>query len=283
MSDILFGSIEKMNQGMSWGRFLDAGTGVHSLKWIQTLSTDSYTAITADEGMRQTILNESSVKSLRVCDSLIVGNWMDEDGLCSTIGQFDTILADYLIGAVDGFSPFEQDRIVDRLKGCLKPNGRLYIIGMNPIPDYAPAPANIIVEVRRVRDACILLAGHRPYREFPLEWMIRHLNKSKFKVNKTKSFSILHSSDSIHRQIKVAQSKLQLVANVGLRNSMQQYLNELSDMTRASCLSTQTGRIPLSFDYVISAQHDDDNSSNNEINSTTLLPPAPPAHAEGIV
>ena len=41
------------------------------------------------------------------------------------------------------------------------------MIGMNPIPDSAPAPANIITEVRRVRDSCILLAGHRPYRWEP--------------------------------------------------------------------------------------------------------------------
>lgn len=43
-------------------------------------------------------------------------------------------------------------------------NGRLYVIGMNPIPDHALQPAEIITEVRRARDACIQLAGHRPYR-----------------------------------------------------------------------------------------------------------------------
>lgn len=29
-------------------------------------------------------------------------------------GGFDTILADYLIGAVDGFSPYEQDEVIHR-------------------------------------------------------------------------------------------------------------------------------------------------------------------------
>lgn len=35
---------------------------------------------------------------------------------------------------------------------------------MNPIPDEVTEPACIVSEVRRARDACILLAGHRPYR-----------------------------------------------------------------------------------------------------------------------
>ena len=35
---------------------------------------------------------------------------------------------------------------------------------MNPIPDDPAPPADIISEIRRARDACILLAGHRPYR-----------------------------------------------------------------------------------------------------------------------
>lgn len=55
-----------------------------------------------------------------------------------------------------------------RLKKQLNPNGRLYFIGMNPIPDkppaHTPAQAQIISEIRQSRDACILLASHRPYR-----------------------------------------------------------------------------------------------------------------------
>ena len=37
-----------------------------------------------------------------------------DDSFCSRLGVFDTILADYLIGAVDGFSPYEQDTIISR-------------------------------------------------------------------------------------------------------------------------------------------------------------------------
>lgn len=41
--------------------------------------------------------------------------------------KFDAILADYLIGAVDGFSPYYQDLILPRLKTHLKPGGKIYV------------------------------------------------------------------------------------------------------------------------------------------------------------
>ncbi len=60
--DKLFGCIERnhASTGKSFGRFLDAGTGSHSLRWIASLmvgdqkneyslSIDDYTAITADD------------------------------------------------------------------------------------------------------------------------------------------------------------------------------------------------------------------------------------------
>ena len=113
MGDILFGTVEKWKEeaGRSWGSFLDAGTGNHSLKWIQTLNTESWTAITADENMKRQIM-ESGV-TLRPNDSILVGNWMSDE-FCSKLGKFDTILADYLFGAVDGFSPYTQDLIVEK-------------------------------------------------------------------------------------------------------------------------------------------------------------------------
>jgi len=252
MSDILFTAVETMNMPRNWGRFLDSGTGVHSVKWIQKLQTSEWVAITADNSMKASIMNDKDVK-MRPCDKLVVGNWMDET-FCKSLGKYDTILADYLIGAVDGFSPYYQDVIIDKLKSHLNPGGRLYVIGMNPIPDSAPAPADVITEVRRARDSCILLAGHRPYREYPIDWMIRHLEKSQFKVLSKKTYSILHSEESINRQLKVGQTKLPLFKNPALKAGMEDYMAELGERVKSSVRSTDTGRIPLSFDYVISAQ-----------------------------
>lgn len=114
MTDILFGTIEAFHGARPWGKFLDAGTGVHSIKWVQKLSTTSWTAITADNAMRNSMLNDGSVtRNLRPVDEILVGNWMN-DQFIHSLGKFDTILADYLIGAVDGFSPYEQDVIIHR-------------------------------------------------------------------------------------------------------------------------------------------------------------------------
>lgn len=111
--DILFESIVAMHGDKPWGTFLDAGTGVHSMKWIQTLNTKSISAITADYHMeRQVMSNESvSMNWRQDVDRMLCGNWMDEN-FCANLGKFDTILADYLIGAVEGFSPYEQDVIL---------------------------------------------------------------------------------------------------------------------------------------------------------------------------
>ena len=112
MGDILFKTIEKFQGSKAWGRILDAGTGVHSIKWIQALTNSGWTAITADNGMRNQMMKESGVAAqMREQDSVIVGNWMDE-AFCEGLGTYDTILADYLIGAVDGFSPYQQDEIL---------------------------------------------------------------------------------------------------------------------------------------------------------------------------
>ncbi len=64
-------------------------------------------------------------------------------------------------GAVDGFSPYYQDIILDKLRQHVSPGGRLYVVGMQPISDTAVQPAAVVSEVRRARDSCILLAGQR--------------------------------------------------------------------------------------------------------------------------
>lgn len=73
---------EKWHGGkeVSWGRFLDAGTGVGSLKWAQKqITTTSITAITADVQMQRQVMSEPSVNaSLRTQDQILVGNWIDE-------------------------------------------------------------------------------------------------------------------------------------------------------------------------------------------------------------
>ncbi len=95
----------------------------------------------------------------------------------------------------------------------------------------------------------------RCYREFPVDWMTRHLIESGFVCTPEhiKSFSILHSVDSLLRQVKVAESKLVSISNVPLREGMRIYLEELKQRVRAECDRQENGRIPYSFDYVMCA------------------------------
>ena len=86
MSDVLFGTIEKWQGAKPWGRVLDAGTGVHSLKWLLNLRTDRITAVTADAAMKNLITQDSTVE-LRSCDSILVGNWIDEEFCLATMGE----------------------------------------------------------------------------------------------------------------------------------------------------------------------------------------------------
>jgi hypothetical protein len=103
----------------------------------------------------------------------------------------------------------------------------MYFVGMSPIPDETNPPGCIISEIRRARDACILLAGHRPYREFPLHWMTRHLSQAGMKVLDSHNFTILHSENSAIRQVKVARNKLDFMEDQALRQGMDQYLTDL--------------------------------------------------------
>ncbi|CAM9877398.1 unnamed protein product, partial [Hapterophycus canaliculatus] len=95
-------------------------------------------------------------------DEIVVGNWRDDKFLEGKV--FDTVLADYLVGAIDGFAPYYQDQVFERLKRHVAPGGRIYLVGMQPLPDHPGGAAELVCETARLRDSCILLAGHRPYR-----------------------------------------------------------------------------------------------------------------------
>ena len=71
---------------------------------------------------------------------------MDEDLLEGK--KYDTILADYLVGAIDGFSPYFQDQIFERITSHLNPGGRLYVVGLQPIPDEVEGDGNVFCKVR---------------------------------------------------------------------------------------------------------------------------------------
>lgn len=283
--DALFGCIEEQQGDRPFGDFLDAGTGTHSMRWIATLhekGLSSFTAITADAAMKRKV--ETEAQNLGLYDnhyrrnggsinssgsnhsihsslsggsnvSVLMGNWFPKAPHESLRfdQQFDTILADYLIGAMDGFSPYKQDEMIPLLLNLLKPGGRLYIVGLEPIPDEVVGRENVVCKVRRVRDACILLAGHRCYREYPLAWIHKECQKQKERARllDTRTFPILYRHNTIVRQINVARSKFPYFPTQDLVDSMKQVLDRLEQQ---SLHFTEDAPIKLGFDYVVAVE-----------------------------
>lgn len=253
--DALFGAIEKQQGDKPFGDFLDAGTGVHSLRWIATLKSlgmNKFTAITADVEMQRRVQNEADSLGMSDDGEIVIGNWFGNKLPVPVDVKYDTILADYLIGAMDGFSPYKQDLMISMLTSYLNPGGKLYIVGLEPIPDSVDGDGDIICKVRQVRDACILLAGHRCYREYPVEWIERQTSSiPELTLVNTTKFPILYSHQTILSQINVARSKLEHFPSPKLSEEMNLVLD---DLERQSLAATRNGkRIKVGFDYVVTA------------------------------
>ena len=256
--DALFGSIEKEQGNVPFGNFLDAGTGMHSLRWVATLGgkgMTKFTAITADKIMQRNVQNEAEALGVSHLGEIVIGNWFgDAPAPIELNEEYDTILADYLIGAMDGFSPYKQDQMIGKLVSLLKPGGRLYVVGLQPIPDSAPGEANVICKVRQVRDACILLAGQRCYREYPLEWIQRQVEiHPQLDLMNSSTFPILYRHKTIVKQIEVARSKLPHFPSPELAEEMGKALDDLVAKSKEAT-DKAGGKIRLGFDYIVTAQ-----------------------------
>ena len=303
----------------------DADTTQNQKKGNKGKGMTDFTAVTADETMRKNVQRE--MEQLGISSQLgtvVIGNWFpsssssdsdddddddeEEGGVDNSIRQlqrqqqnsgddtsttttqkqyYDTIIADYLIGAMEGFSPYKQDLMIDKLASYLKPptgiitstttttttdgheqqqqqhqqpqrGGRLYIIGLEPMPDSyddgihgKESPQNLICELRRIRHACILLAGQRPYREYPYEWVKRRImysttvnqdknsssassssslsnaNANQLQMIDSQTFPIYYHHSTILRQINDVRSKLPHFPSPTLANEMSKVLDQL--------------------------------------------------------
>jgi len=245
--DVLFAHIEKLQAKRPWGSLLDAGTGKHSLAWIQGLATTTWTGVTGDELVAGK-LRRKFANSMRSGDTIVSGNWTDPALLHGQV--FDVVVADYLLGAVEAFARYFQDRPFVRLRPHV--GGQLYVVGLQPYPLEANHPwGKTIVDIARLRDACILLAGHSTYREYPLEWSLRHLAAAGFRVEDVECFPIHFGPSFVKNQLRVAERKLLLLTDRALAESLQRSLEELRERALDAC-NTYQGT-PFSEDYVIHA------------------------------
>ena len=220
----LFSFIEAVQGETPYGRVLDAGTGDRSMRWLMTLDTDSITAVTAAPAHAKLVQRTVGDK-LRPQDRLLVGNWTEPGLLAGE--QFDTVLADYLLGAIEGFAPFFQTSIFARLRPLT--TKRLYVTGMEPYVVRKPddEAGALIWEIGRYRDSCLMLAGQQPYREFPLEWVLGQLQVAGFKPVAARKFPLNLNAKFVNGQLDLCKPHLQRLADKALAKSLMAHGEEL--------------------------------------------------------
>ncbi|KJE95620.1 hypothetical protein CAOG_06053 [Capsaspora owczarzaki ATCC 30864] len=172
--------------------------------------------------------------------------------------KFDTILADYLIGAVDGFTPFHQHTVLSRLARHMVHGSRMFVLGMEPYPDSASTPGGeLVLKVAALRDACILLAGQRPYREYPIEWIQDHLRLANLTIRESITFPVVYGARKLISQLEVCEYKLQLMTELG-EQTIREALQERVDALKVAVENDPEIAAGLCFgaDYVVVASCD---------------------------
>ncbi|WP_019583369.1 class I SAM-dependent methyltransferase [Thioalkalivibrio sp. ALE16] len=245
----IFRAIEKLQGDRPWGSVLDAGTGRASIEWICALETERWTAVTASQEMANTV-KKAAGKDRRREDRILVGNWMSDQLLFGE--RFDTVLLDYFIGAIEGFSPYWQDRALHRLRPHV--GERLYLVGVEPYVLTEPKTESdrIVREIGRLRDACLLLAGNRPYREYPSSWVMRHLGIAGFRVLDVRYFPIHYRERFVNGQLDLSLRQLSHFNDDGLAKAMHQKIEALRET--ALPLARSKEGLRHGADYLITAE-----------------------------
>lgn len=241
--------IEELQGDRPWGTVLDAGTGVQSIRWIADVNTEQWTAVSASPSHAQRVRDAIS-QAQRPNDRIVVGNWVDPNLLKGEI--YDTVVADYLLGAVEGFAPYFQSYLFKRLRPLT--SQRLYIKGLEPyVPIIRPedTPRRLLWEIGRFRDACILHGNDIPYREYPAGWVVDNLQMTGFVVRKVKHFDIQYRALFVNAQIDVCAPILEKI----LDRDLAEALKARGENLRAKALEMidDKGALCTGRNYVIAA------------------------------
>ena len=245
---LLFRSIERLQGDHRWGEVLDAGTGDKSLAWVASLDSSRWTAVTASKAMADSARRALKAPA-RDVDRIIVGNWADESLLAGE--QFDTVLVDYLIGAVDAYAPYFQETLLRRLAARVR--GCLYVTGLEP---YVPIVADdevgqFVGDLGRLRDACQLLARDRPYREYPAGWVVAKLREAGLTVTDQKFFPIRYRQRFVDSQLGICEARLGRFADPALADAMREHIEQMR--VRGERLMERHDGLPYGRDYVLRA------------------------------
>lgn len=245
----LYDRVTALHGHRPWGAMLDAGTGQSSMRWLLGLETERWTAVTGSPLMADKTRAEIGDR-MRVNDRLVVGNWLDPALLEGE--RYDTVVADYLLGAIEGFAPYWQERLFARLRPLV--GTRLYVVGLEPYVHGVPdAPEGYLVNrIGRLRDACLLMAGDQPYREYPLDWALGQLQQSGFRVVDAERIPIRYGARFVHSQLDMCTRALAKLEDRALAVAL---LANVEDLRRR-CLAaiTQYDGLRHGHDYIVVAE-----------------------------
>lgn len=245
----LFRHIETLHGDADWGGFLDAGTGVNSALWSLSVPTGRWVGVTGAPGHADQV-RERAGDLMRDQDRLLIGNWTDPALLQGQV--FDTVLADYLLGAVEGFSPYFQSGLFARLAPHV--GRRLYVVGLDPyvVGDAPTEAARIVRAIGRLRDACLLLADETPYREYPAEWTVDALTQAGFEVLSAQRFPNRYREKWVHGQLDMAIRRLSRIADAALADSLRGRIEALREQGVTVC--RREDGLRHGADYVIACR-----------------------------
>lgn len=136
----------------------------------------------------------------------------------------------------------------------MAPGGRLYITALDPyVPLHAEDEVGRFVgDVGRMRDACLLLARERPSREYPLEWMLHHVEAAGLKVIGGQKFPIRYRERWLQAQLDMCRARAKRFANSEVGAAMLKHADEMQQ--RGLELIARHDGLAHGFDYVIAAE-----------------------------
>jgi len=139
------------------------------------------TGVTANESSKKSTLSQVGPYLDLSLDSVEVGAWQNVSFMSGR--QYDVVVADYLLGAVDYFAPHFQVALVRRLRHLVKPGGYLLTVGKEPNALKANSSTQLLLEeIDALRDSATILTRNMPYRELPRWWVKDELENAGFSL-----------------------------------------------------------------------------------------------------
>lgn len=130
---------------------------------------------------------------------------------------------------------------------------RLYVVGLEPYVTAEPTTTagKLVWEIVRFRDACLLLAGEQPYREYLAQWVADQLHASGFRVTAAHRFAIRYKQRFVNSQIDMCAPRLAKIAS----RSLAETLLAEGERLRARAIATinEEGGLSHGYDYVFAA------------------------------